>query len=263
MAVIQGTQSVSRALSVLRAIAGTREAGMTLGKLTALTGLNKPTAHRLLQVLVLEGMVEKDQVLQRYFLGPECHVLGVIASKRFGITKLAEGIVASVAQYCGDTAFLSITHGSESICVLREDGDYPLKTHALQPGIRHPLGVVAGGLAMLSEFSDDEVEQCLKANEELLLKNYQQFSCELLRKEIDATRKRGYAVNQGLLVPGSWAIAVPVYGTHREIVGALGIAAVESRLQPERQDELIPKLKCESKRLEDLLLQSEKATARS
>ncbi|OMH27986.1 IclR family transcriptional regulator [Motiliproteus sp. MSK22-1] len=261
MAIVQGTQSVSRALTVLRAIAGTREAGMTLGKLTALTGLNKPTAHRLLQVLVLEGMVEKDQQLQRYFLGPECHVLGVIASKRFGITKLAEGIVTGVAQFCGDTAFLSITHGSESICVLREDGDYPLKTHALQPGTRHPLGIVAGGLSILAEFTDDEVERCLKVNEELLSKNYSQFSTELLRKEVKATRERGYAVNQGLLVPGSWAIAVPVYGAHREIAGALGIAAVESRLQQERQDELIPKLKQAAKRLEELLLQSERASA--
>ncbi|MCR2674153.1 helix-turn-helix domain-containing protein, partial [Salmonella enterica] len=84
--------------------------------------MSKPTVHRLLAALAAEGMVEQDLASRRYFLGPECHVLGNIASERFGINRLAAPVVARLAHECGDSAFFSLRRDVFAVCVLREDG---------------------------------------------------------------------------------------------------------------------------------------------
>ena len=72
-----------------------------------------------------------------------------------------------------------------AVCVLREDGDYPLKTHVLLPGDRHPLGVGAGSLAILAALPDDEVDACLQANAALIARRYPHYSVPLIRALVD------------------------------------------------------------------------------
>ncbi|WP_232462402.1 IclR family transcriptional regulator [Bordetella genomosp. 9] len=265
---VDGAQSIARALRVLRTVARTAQEGAGLLALTRETGMNKPTVHRLLAALAAEGMVEQDPVTRRYFLGPECHVLGHIASQRHGLARLAADTVANLAHTCGDSAFFSIRRHVFAVCVLREDGDYPLKTHALRPGDRHPLGVGAGSLAMLAALPDDEVDACLHANAALIEQRYPNYSPALLRAQVSEARAQGYAANRGLIVPGSWGIGVPVRGADGQVAGALSIAAIESRLDEERQFQLAKLLSKEAKKLESLaesagVLRKDSAAARA
>ncbi|NIE66875.1 IclR family transcriptional regulator [Burkholderia sp. Ax-1719] len=250
---VAGTQAVSRALLVLRTVARSRTTGISLAQLVRETQLNKPTAHRLLLALIAEGMVEHDAQTVRYYIGRECYVLGGIANERFGLGREAADAVARLARASGDSAFFSIRSDVFAVCVLREDGDFPLKTHVLQPGTRHPLGVGAGSLAMLAALDDGEIDRCIAENADLLKKSYPNFSVDLLKREVANTRERGYSVNEGLVVTGSWGVAVAVHGHTGDIVGALTIAAVESRMGPDRQPELAKKLVAEAKRLESHL----------
>jgi len=72
----------------------------------------------------------------------------------------------------------------------------------------------------------------------------------MLRAEVRATRKRGYAVNQGLIVPGSWGLGAAVRASNGDVIGALSIAAVASRLRKNRQRELGPRLSEEARLLQ-------------
>jgi DNA-binding IclR family transcriptional regulator len=247
---IPGTQAIARALCVLRAVARTRTAGVNLAQLVRDTALNKPTVHRLLLALMADGMVEQDPKSLRYFIGRECYVLGGIASERFGLGREAVDAVSRLARSSGDSAFFSIRSDVFAVCVLREDGDSPLKTHVLQPGTRHPLGVGAGSLAMIAALDDAEVERCLKENAALIESAYTEFTPAFLHAEIATTRINGYAVNEGHVVKGSWGVAAAVHAPSGEVVGALTIAAVESRLPKDRQAVLGKQLVDEAKRLE-------------
>jgi len=253
MEAVPGAQAVSRALRVLRAVARTRGVGISLSQLVRDTGLNKPTAHRLVLALITEGMVEQDQQTLRYFVGRECYVLGSIANERFGLGREAADAVARLARSSGDSAFFSIRSDVFAVCVLREDGDFPLKTHVLQPGTRHPLGVGAGSLAMLAAMDDTEVERCLAINDELLRSAYPNYSVALLRNEVALTRERGFSVNEGLVVSGSWGVAAAVCSPSGDVAGAFTIAAVESRLPRDRQQEIGAQLQDEAGRLEEHL----------
>ena len=100
------------------------------------------------------GLVEQDPVTRSYFLGVETYVLGLLATARFGLHHLARDSLLRLARQSGDTAFLSVRRGDYGTCLHREEGTCPLRSHVLQAGDRHPLGVGAGNIAMLAKLSD-------------------------------------------------------------------------------------------------------------
>ena len=124
--------------------------------------------------------------------------------------------------------------------------------------IAFPLGGIgAGGLAILAALPESEAARIVEANAAALA-GYPGYSPDLLRRAMGDTRARGYALNPGLYVAGSWGIGVPVIGPDGRPLAALSLAAIESRLGAERQKELVPLLQREAAALEAKLGGSER-----
>src|SRR5215213_1047186 len=170
-AVAGGAQSIDRAATLLLLVGRAGPSGARLSELVEQGDLSKPTVRRMLLALVRAGLLDQDPDTRRYYLGPEIYVLGTLASTRFGIHPMSLRSLVRLSQETGDTAFLSVPRGGYSICVHREEGPYPIRVHALHAGDRHPLGVGAGSLALLSALPDHEVEEVLAANADILADN--------------------------------------------------------------------------------------------
>ena len=65
----QGAQAIRRALAVLRILAAGREDGVPLAEVVRATGLTRPTVHRIVHVLIEEGIVERYERTGRYAIG--------------------------------------------------------------------------------------------------------------------------------------------------------------------------------------------------
>ena len=130
-----------------------------------------------------------------------------------------------------------------------------MRTHALQAGFEHPLGVGAGSLAMLSTLADDEVEAVLSATGRVLADKYPMLQPARIRQDIATTRAKGYALNPGLIFANSWGIGVALKTPEGQLAGALSIAAIDSRMQEKRQVELAGYLLEEARLVEARLAQ--------
>ncbi|WP_082490553.1 IclR family transcriptional regulator [Aureimonas sp. Leaf454] len=233
-----GAQAVERALRLLSLVGRGADRGTTLGEVVADSGLNKPTARRLLMALIRARLVEQDEVSRRYFLGGELYVLGQLASRRHGLLDMAGESLRRLSAVSADTSFLSMRRDDYAVCLQREEGTHPVRTHALLAGDQHPLGVGAGSLAMLSALPDAEVEAVLERIEPALGARYPAYSLALLRADVARTRTSGFALNPGHVVASSWGIGRAIRFPDGRLAGALSIAAIDSRLRPERQVEL-------------------------
>lgn len=250
-----GAQSVDRALGLLSMVGRHAERGASLTDIVEGSGLNKPTARRLLLALMRAGLVEQDEVSRRYFLGEEAYVLGSLAARRYGLLQVAMESLARLSRKTEDASFLSVRRDTFSVCLYREEGTYPVRTHALQAGFEHPLGVGAGSLAMLAALPDEEVEAVLAANEAVLMAKYPMLPAPRIREGVAAARATGFALNPGLIFTNSWGIGMVVRGPDGRLAGALSIAAIDSRMQPERQNELAGYLALEVRVVEERLAQ--------
>jgi DNA-binding IclR family transcriptional regulator len=235
--VTEASSVVSRVGVLLRALAAREPGGATTTELSGATALPRPTVHRVLVALTLEGLVERDEPTPVWHLGPECFLLGAAATSRHDITPAAREAVRRLAHQTGESAFYSVRRGDETVCVLREDGSFPIRSHVLHEGIRFPLGVASAGIVILAFLPDRERDAYLVHAD--LTSNYgEQHSPDQLREQIADTRQLGYAVNPGLIVPGSWGLGAAVFDHLGRPRGALSITGVEARLAPPRQDEL-------------------------
>jgi DNA-binding IclR family transcriptional regulator len=250
---ISGAQVVSRAIELLKLVSVRTEKGWLVPDLVAKLGLTRPTVYRLLAALEASGLIEQDKDSRRWHLGQESYVLGTLAAGRFNIERIGRNSIVRVAQTTGESAFLSIRRGDESVCLIREEGTYPIRTHVLQAGDRLPLGVGAASLAMLAAMPEAESDAAIDANRIQFKERFPRFTAKLVKELVAEARLTGYAVNPGLLLAGSWGIAAPIHVGPHIPPAAISITAVEARLQPKRQQELGHLLTMEAEALRKLL----------
>lgn len=259
-----GAQAVERALQLLAIVGRGADTGVTLGDVVASSGLNKPTARRLLMALMRSRLVEQDEMTRRYYLGGELYVLGMLASRRHGLLEMAGESLRRLSALTADTSFVSMRRDDYAVCLHREEGTYPVRTHALLTGDQNPLGVGAGSLAMLAALPDAEVEVVIERSHDIVAKQYPGYSPAIIREDVARTREAGYAINPGRVVANSWGIGMAILLPDGRLAGALSIAAIDSRMGPARQVELADLLRVEVDRIQGklkALFNSERATA--
>ena len=233
----QGAQLLHRAAGVLRELSVSGPNGMSTTELARIVGLTRSTTHRILNALEIEGMVDHDHQTGLWFLGPEVYIWGKSATKRFDILPMARRVVRELAKSTGESAFFSVRRGDETVCLVGEEGSFPLRSFVLFEGIRFPLGVASAGIAILSFMEPDEIDAYFsKVN--LTERFGESHSEAAVRHRLDETRLRGYSINPGLLVEGSWGIGATIFSGNGMPAWALSLTGVESRFAKDRMDEM-------------------------
>ena len=152
---VSGTQAARRIVDLLKLMASHRGNGLRFVEIAELSHLERPTAHRMLKTLAAEGMVFREETSKRYFLGPLLLELGLAAARQFKLGELCTPSLRRLAELTGDTSFLFVRSGIDAVCLERIQGSYPIQTPSVPVGSRQPLGISAGGLALLSTLPDD------------------------------------------------------------------------------------------------------------
>lgn len=246
---IAGTQSIERATHVLRIIAARSSVGLRLVDISRQAKLERPTAHRILKCLITEGMVRQDSGTRRYFLGHMIFELGLAASSSFNLRDICRPSLGRLADKSGDTVFLTIRSGADSVCIDRVEGSFPIKTLTLEIGTRRPLGVGAGGLALLMNLPEQTQQEIVSASA-LRLGAYNNLTIPVLMRLLKRCRERGYAVNDSQVTPGATSVGLPLRSRSGEPMLAISIGAISSRMTEMRQKELASMIREEIKTLE-------------
>lgn len=231
---VPGAQAIARAAALLRLVAAGGETGRGVLELSRDAGLSRSTAHRLLTALRAEGLVDQDEHSARWLPGPELFLMGSAAASRYDITHLARDIVRSLAVKTEESAFLSVRRADETVCLLREEGSFPIRSFVLSEGVRFPLGVASAGLAILAFAPSEEVAAYLERHPELPDRWGPSHDAGALRPRLAETRDRGYAVNPGLIVEGSWGLGAAVFDQAGRPEWALSLTGVAFRFGPDR-----------------------------
>lgn len=233
-----GAQSVHRAARLLRLLAAEGSDGARTATLASAADVTRPTAHRILSALRSEGLVDHDPHTQRWVPGPELFLMGSVAAARYDVTAQARDIVRSLAAQTEESAFLSARRGDETVCLVSEDGAFPLRSHVLYEGVRFPLGVASAGLAILSTLPEDEIAAYLGRAASLLEPWGPAHAPDAVAERVAQTRRAGYGVNPGLVVAGSWGMGAAVFDRADRPQWALSLTGVESRFSAERRPAL-------------------------
>lgn len=230
---VPGTQAVARAAKLLRLVSSSGDSGGTLQGLAEKAGLSRSTTHRLLSALRVEGLVDRDES-GGWMPGPELYLMGNSAAARYDVTALARDIVRSLAVKTEESAFLSVRRADETVCLVREEGSFPIRSFVLSEGVRFPLGVASAGLAILSFLPPHDVDAYFERHPELSDEWGRVHESGPIRTRLAETKARGFSINPGLIVEGSFGIGAAVFDRSGRPEWALSLTGVEFRFGPDR-----------------------------
>lgn len=230
-----GAQTLRRGLQLLRLMAERQEEGLSLAELVDATGLERPTAYRLLCCLEEERFAERHPASKRYRLGLDALQLGAAVHDKAPVVDLVLPAMKRLARLSGDTVFLVVQQGDFTVCLHREEGPFPVRIFTTVPQQRRLLGIGAGGLALMARMRDDAIREVFKRRGPLYAEHG--MTLAKLTNAVERARKKGFAEIVDSITVGvsgvGCAFTLP-YGAE----AAISLGAISSRMHAGRRVEL-------------------------
>ncbi len=255
-----GTQSLRRASLLLRELSTRLAGGWTLTELATQCGLDRTTTHRMLDALTREGLVSRPEGTRTYVLGPVMFELGLAAARRFDPRGACQAQLRRLCERTGDTVFLNVRSGLDTVCIDRLDGDAAPKALLVGVGARRALVATAGGVAVIMALPPLERQRitrtCLA-----VLRRSDAGHREGIARMLQRSERAGYGLNCDDITPGISAIGVPILDARGAPIGAISIASTTKRLDERRRARILDLLVPEAAKLHGRLLTGSAAAA--
>jgi IclR family transcriptional regulator, acetate operon repressor len=231
-----GVQAIDRAAAILRCFGpGTSELGIS--EIARATGLATSTTHRLLTALQHNRLV-RHTTHRRYALGPLLVQLARTAAAPTTLRDLALGPMRELRDRTDETVGLhELLPSGERAVVEQAESRQPLRRTYTEIGEPIPLPYGAPGKVLLAFVPHALREMVLAAPIEHVTKETI-TDPDVLRRQLDQIRERGYAMSFAERTPGIHTVASPIFGHADRVVGCLSLSGPETRMPRRRMDEL-------------------------
>lgn len=249
---VTGTQLLDRAVGILGHLGEVGRGGARVSEIADVFGLNISTTHRIIASLERHRFVERDPETKRYRLGLALFALGAKAADTTGLRRLSHPALMRIASQTGDTVFLMARNGFNTVCIDRQEGAYVIDSLTGNIGGQIPLGVGPASQVILAMMPEREAEVVLEVNGGAYGR-YNGLSVDQVRSSLSTIRRTKYAVDDGLLVEGISALAVPILAGPEDVAGALAVNMTSARLKPARLEELLQLLRREAAAIEQAI----------
>lgn len=232
-------RSVLRALSVLDCFEPDRQR-LSLHEISELIELPKSTTFRLLQTLVDAGyLIQFDST--HYGLSMKILRLGNCILPNLGVREIARPEMHRINEATNETVALSEYLPTERVIIDVVESTQPLKL-VLRTGESVPQDFGATGQLYLA-YHPESLKAFLRRN---------RSQRDVIQRQIDEIREKGFAFTTGSRMPGSAGVAVAVFDLHDECKYSIGVYGPDSRVTP-KLDMIVRVLKESANRISSRL----------
>jgi DNA-binding IclR family transcriptional regulator len=229
----KGAQAALRAVRMLKLFTSERPE-LQLAEVSALAGLNKTTAHRLLQALHSESLLDRNASNGAYRLGPALMALGVQALSSDNLRLKARPLLKRLAEETGETATLEVPIDDTMLILDEVTGGHFLAAGG-NVGTRWPMHATSTGKAFIA-FDEYGMERLADRLTPLTAQTIVEHS--QLEHQFTEVRRRGFAETVDELEDGFSGVGAVVRGSTGEILGALSICGPTQRMTESRRSSL-------------------------
>lgn len=199
--------AVDKTFAILDLLAKSKEA-LKISEITRALNFNKSTVFNISHTLA-DLEVLKQTPDNKFSLGIKFYLLGRASRMGSEIISTIHPYLELMNQKTNLSVFLGIRSDLHAIIMDKVDTALDIKISS-EIGMRLPLLAGAGGRAMLSRMSDQEIDRILSKNG---LKRYTRYTVvdkTKYKKMLKKTREEGFAVDKEEYIEGIRALAVPL-----------------------------------------------------
>ena len=249
-------QSLDRAFDLLETLCRSRN-GMSIGSLSAETGLHKSTVHRLLSSMCARGYVQRDAETSVYRAGMRLCEMSSYIVDNLDIVERARASLERLEQCTDETVHLVMRDDKDIVyihkvdngsLVMRDERDV-VYIHKIDGGnsairmfsrigMRLPLYCTGVGKAILATWDTAEVRDVWQHSDVHAWTEHTIVDEDAFFREIDKVRQLGYALDNEENELGVRCIAAAIPDYRGRASYAISLSAPVSRMTDQRVAEL-------------------------
>ena len=226
---LSGAGTVSRVIKLLTCIAQA-EREVSIKSLCQSLNLPASTIHRLLNLLMKEGIVERAASRALYGPGIEFVRIGSLVAAKVQIVDVAKPVMRALVDECDETCVLLryIPASRKVMAMHAEYSSHPLRyqIEMFQP---HSILWGATGRAVLAFLPEAEIDEALRTNEPSPASGERLPSRHIVMKDLREIRERGYALTHSQKIIGAVGFAAPLFNSERQVIGCLSVTVPDAR----------------------------------
>ena len=216
-------------------------------EITESSGLVKSSAHRILSVLLSEGLVEYDSLQKVYQVGPRLNAWGRAIWRRMDMQVDPSVELEALCEHSNMNAAISILDG-DSVLYMRTLNSVPFRI-ASHPGDHALLHCTAAGKVFLASMSSHRCEQVIDKMRFERMTEYTIQDPAQLKSEIEVTRNRGYGLavqEEHFQVIG---MAAPIRDIQGEVTACLSLWSLVDLTNVDKVERFAPELIATTERI--------------
>jgi IclR family transcriptional regulator, KDG regulon repressor len=226
------TQSLHRAIAILDCF---RDIQPQLGvrEIARQLELHPSTVGRILVTLTSLGILNQDKETHRYRMGSKVLKWSSVYTRNIDIRTEARPYLEDLHRVTQETVHLDIPDGVSRICIDRIESPHRLRWVA-HIGERMPYYASASGKVMLAFMPLQQQKSIVKSTTMERLTPHTTTDPKVLFQELEAIKKRGYAISEGERVEGVSCVAAPIFEPTGKLIGGITISGPINRFSEQK-----------------------------
>jgi IclR family KDG regulon transcriptional repressor len=199
--------AVDKTFAILELVATSKEP-LGISEITRALDFNKSTVFNIIHTLT-DLEILKQAPDNKFGLGIQFYLLSKASRNGSQIISTIRPYLERINQKTNLSVFLGIRSGLHAVIMDKVDAAYDIKISA-EIGMRLPLLAGAGGKAILSQMSDDEIDRILSKNVLRQFTRHSSIDKIKYKNMLKKARREGIAFDKEEYIEGIRALAVPL-----------------------------------------------------
>jgi IclR family transcriptional regulator, acetate operon repressor len=230
---------LDKAVEVMELLANS-DGGIRLRDVTEALLLNKTTALRILRVLESHNLTARSGDAT-FVLGNRVLWWETCYRRNFDLLAVVRPHLEKLRGLTSETAIFSIMADFRTV-IVNQAVSHHVTSSRYDLGAVAPLHAGASGKVMLAFLDFENQKKFLSQYRLDRLTPRTITDRKQLERQLKEIRTRGVAVTRGERLPNTTSVAVPVFGTKGEVLGALAVIGPSERLTDARLRKIAPML---------------------
>ncbi|CDC73258.1 transcriptional regulator IclR family [Candidatus Colimorpha enterica] len=232
--------SAKRVLDILGLIASS-ETPLTASEIGKELSIPKSSVFDIVNILSERGYITTVSPYGKaYRIGISAYRTGMAFVRRDGLFNSAHPILRNLSDATGETCYLAVEADGKIVYLDKAESSAPIRS-SLNVGSQNGMHCTGLGKALLAAYPEERAISAIGKNPERHTEN---TLCDLpsIMAELEKTRERGYAIDNGEDNTFLRCVAAPVRDADGNAVAAISVTMLESNFRREHVTDVVRKL---------------------
>lgn len=216
--------SLMRALAILELIAQ-KPGGLTNAEISRRLNIATSTSSYILGRLERAAYIKRSAKRGRYEISLKVIALAHGALREMGLRKAAEPVLHRLAAQSSLSGLVGVL--DRGLVMIVDKVEQPtLAVFDMDIGVRYPSHTTALGRVLLAHLPPLELADLFNVANTREGRRRANVRYDEMLRSLEPVRKQGYAVSDGELFPGVWAVAAPIFDSKGAALAAVSAAGI-------------------------------------